>query len=232
MLLFRPMLPSSLETVTPRRSWPAPPERAFLSGVGRLDEARSLLGAKTVLNSIPPFRRICRPGEFSQSSGARTMTKGDCCSIPCRFDFVLPEPPDLPLTPGTQILPYEAVREALLKIVVFDFQAMSVVRDLAGDRMVHILTQPPLKNLEATEKFPAWDYGDAAISPAHLRLKLYRIYASATRQWCAERGVPVIDPPFEGLTDDGFLRDEYLSNATHANVDYGIFWLRRMEQWL
>jgi hypothetical protein len=151
---------------------------------------------------------------------------------PVPFDFVLPEAPDLPLTPGAQILPYEAVRETLLKIMTFDFQIMSAVWDLAGDRMVHILTQPPLKNLEAIEKFPAWDYGDAAISPAHLRLKLYRIYASATRQWCAKRGVPVIDPPFEGLTDDGFLRDEYLSNATHANVDYGVFWLRRMEQWL
>ena len=140
------------------------------------------------------------------------------------FDFVLPEAPDLPLTTGAQIIPYDAMRAVLTALNEPYLSTMRQVRDASGGTTFHVEGPPPVADPDRMGgKFP-WSLHPGmlkAFSPRWLRLKVWRLQSAIIHDFCAEEGLVFVTRP-PGVADaDGFLREEFFKDAVHANAAYG-----------
>jgi hypothetical protein len=62
----------------------------------------------------------------------------------------------------------------------------------------------------------------AGVSPAALRLRLWRLEQEALARFCAAQGLPCLSCPPGTTEDGGFLRREFWSSdSTHGNAAYG-----------
>lgn len=140
------------------------------------------------------------------------------------FDFVVPEAPDLPLTPGAQIIPHDAMRAVLAELNAPYFLLMRQVRDASGGKTFHLEGPPPVADPErvGSAKHVSLIPGRVkAFSPRVLRLKIWRLQAAILRGFCADEGIVFVPRPPEVADAEGCLREEYLKDPTHANAAYG-----------
>ncbi|MBV9784692.1 MAG: hypothetical protein JO264_12840 [Acidisphaera sp.] len=152
---------------------------------------------------------------------------------PRSFDFMVPWRPELRADPSAQFIPFQVIRDLLKHHMEQDFKILALADSLAGGRLIHIISQPPLEDNELLATMPPWPMREGeTFSPAPLRLKFYLVYSSLLEEWCTRRGIAVIHPPSQALTQGGFLRTSYYSNATHGNVAYGQLVLSQMQECL
>ncbi|HEY5972148.1 MAG TPA: hypothetical protein VIT22_09265 [Pseudoxanthomonas sp.] len=154
-------------------------------------------------------------------------------SHPRRYDFVLPEHPDLPMDPRAEVLPVDAVRAALMAQTEPYLKLMRHVRSLAQRRMAHMEPPPPCPDNEQIAPHIPWSLFPGLrqeIAPPHLRYKVWRLHSDIVSALCREEGIEFLAYPLEAADDDGFMRQDYFFDGVHANSGYGLLQLRQMQE--
>ncbi len=171
----------------------------------------------------PGLRARLTPPVFSLIGGAVHQDVG-LIQHARPFDIVLPDRPGLPLTPGAEIISYDAVHAALLARTQPYLDLMSAVRDAAAGAMFHMESPPTY----ADEQVPQDDAGfhlffgaGAAFSPAWLRYKLWRMHSAIVAAHCLAAGIVFVPHPAQSVGESGFLRETFHGTPAHANTAYG-----------
>jgi hypothetical protein len=155
---------------------------------------------------------------------------------PTAFDFIEPGSPSSPDSQPCVLIPYQtiwAVFEGRLRQK--DGHKIATLREAAARPIYHLLPPPPKEStahiLQRYESaFEQAGIAAKGVTPAPIRLKLWRLQCAVLRSLCTEWGVRLLPPPEGTQTPEGFLKPEYYKNdATHANPAYGELALRQLE---
>lgn len=146
------------------------------------------------------------------------------------FDFCHPGL-SLPITDGTPLIPFEAIREMLreeLREFGLFFQSLS---RLSYRAMIHLSPPPPIAdNAFIGEKLPKQPGADEPeVSSPALRLKLWMTQVILMKQTVEENGGIFLEAPPAARDDAGFLKEVYWKDAVHANSGYGALQLAQIE---
>ena len=155
---------------------------------------------------------------------------------PMAFDFIEPGSPSLHDSQQCVLIPYHtiwAVFESRLR--GRDGQRLTTLRAATG-RPIYHLTPPPPKESAAhilqryETAFEEAGLAAKGVTPALIRLKLWRLQCAVLQSLCTEWDIRLLPPPEGTQTPEGFLKPEYYKNdATHANAAYGELVLRQLE---
>jgi hypothetical protein len=142
---------------------------------------------------------------------------------------------EIHLKPGTQIVPYDALRHrfaralggayALAKWVVTEF-----------DRPLYQLCPPPPIGdnghvARAARPELRRQLNDLGPAPRSLRLALWRAYTDAMRMQCQEVGGIFMEPPDAAFDSDGFLHADFFGrDLIHGNPSYGRLILQQLAE--
>jgi hypothetical protein len=151
---------------------------------------------------------------------------------PRPYDVVLPNQPDLPLTPGAEIIPYDALYASMEVRTRPFLQIMAAVRAASQGLVFHMEAPPPREDEIAPAENPNWIifYGEnSVISPPWLRYKLWRMHSSIVRRYCDEADIAFVPSPREASDERGFLDPGYWAHPGHANRAYGALVLDQMQ---
>jgi hypothetical protein len=152
---------------------------------------------------------------------------------PRPWDVILPDQPDLPLSGGHEILPYDAVREAMRRRITPYLQIMTAVRAAVRGPMFHMQSPPPYgpETIPPDDPGFAYFYGEnATYSPPWMRYRLWRIQSGITAEHCARENITFIPRPEVAVDAEGFLLEAFHGKPAHANAAYGALVLAQMQQ--
>jgi hypothetical protein len=155
---------------------------------------------------------------------------------PVAFDFIEPGSPSSPDSQPCVLIPYQAIWAVFeSRLRRKDGQRITTLREAAARPIYHLLPPPPKESAaHILQRYEA-DFEKAGIAangvtPAPIRLKLWRLQCAVLRSLCTEWDVRLLPPPEGTQTPEGFLKPEYYKNdATHANAGYGELVLRQLE---
>jgi len=159
------------------------------------------------------------------------------------FDFFLSSRPDLPVMNNACLVPETAVRSRFAPI---NERLRWIVTALAaqGSEPVICGTPPPSGDNEAVRRRietggrteavfqrVASEFGSESmqLSPPMLRLKLWLLMQAMMEEVAAECGVPYVAVPKSVTTEEGYLREEFCEDSSHANATYGYIVLKNLE---
>jgi hypothetical protein len=146
------------------------------------------------------------------------------------YDFVLPERPDLPVTDGTEFVPYDALRASMQAIMHTFFDIMGAIRDVIRGPVFHMESPPPCEE-EIKANDPVWNkfYAeDDVIAPIWFRYKVWRLHSELVKAYCDGAGIVFVPHP-RGVTDArGFLDPAFRGRPGHGNPEYGALVLQQM----
>jgi hypothetical protein len=167
---------------------------------------------------------------FSLIGGSCYMHMG-LCVHPRPWDFVLPTAEHLPLSPATELIPYDAVKQVLSDLMQEFLELMLQVQRAAAGTVFQMEPPPPTADAARITPQMPWDLFPGMrheIAPAPFRYKLWRLQSSLLEAQCKEHGVGFV--PYPGITADeqGFLAPAYLGDGAHANPAYGALVLEQM----
>lgn len=141
-----------------------------------------------------------------------------------RFDFILPEAPDLPVDSQAEILPAALLRAELKRRVTRYLDALAAFRATVAGRMLHIKSPPPVPSSAFIEAHPD-TFGpmlaERGAAPAPLRYKMWRLHSGLYREACAALGVEFLSVPRAMQDEQGMLVPPAWRDATHGNTLYG-----------
>lgn len=152
---------------------------------------------------------------------------------PRRFDFVLPEHPELALDPAAEVLPALAVQRILEALSADYLALMMQIREACAGAFFHIEPPPPYADAQRMHADMPWGMYPGMlheISPATLRFKLWRLHSRILARWCADNGAALVGCPPGATTPDGYLREAFYGDGAHANEAYGSLVLEQMRQ--
>lgn len=156
-----------------------------------------------------------------------------------RFDVALSTRPDLPVDDTAVLVPELAIRAWGTPSLAGLEALLPRVRAAGGPGAV-VLGTPPPKNaserlrqeLCAQPEFLALarnagvDAFNVSLTSPLLLLKLWLVIQDMMRAIAQSFGVPFCPSPKAAATPDGFLREEFWADVTHANRAYGALMLR------
>lgn len=146
------------------------------------------------------------------------------------FDFISPDASDLPFENTAVHLPYLAVKAAMeaqmanLRIYLerlknTDFGAQTLIAGVSPPPRDMVHFKPMLE-----EKGLMTD-----LSPAHVRLKLWRLQDQIYANICKKQGVEYVSGFIsEAQDEDGYLSPEYVKDAVHANGEWAALYLKKV----
>jgi hypothetical protein len=146
------------------------------------------------------------------------------------YDFVWPEQPDIPLTEGAEIVPYEAVHDTMKATIAPFLQTMEEIRQLMAGAVFHIESPPPCEE-EIVANQPDWAaiYGtNDVIAPIWFRYKLWQLHSRILRAHCDSMNIEFIAHPREAVDERGFLLPQLRGRPGHGNAAYGALVLLQM----
>ncbi|MBS7788969.1 hypothetical protein KTR66_03125 [Roseococcus sp. SDR] len=148
------------------------------------------------------------------------------------FDFVLPDAPTLPLSEGSTVLPYDAVRAIASAHMRRHFRRLNRLAAL-GVPVVQCETPPPVPDNGFLARHVAQTHPEvdvASISPPAMRYKIWRLHSQLFEQFCKSRQIGYARNPPEVADADGFLKQEYWGDIVHGNARYGAAVLRQLKE--
>jgi hypothetical protein len=155
---------------------------------------------------------------------------------PVAFDFIEPGDQSPPDSQPCVLIPYQTIWSFFERSLRRnDGQRIKTLREAAGRPIYHLLPPPPKEStahiLQRNETaFQKAGIATKGVTPAPIRLKLWRLQCAVLRYLCTEWGFHLLPPPDGTQTPEGFLKPEYYKNdATHANAGYGELVLRQLE---
>jgi hypothetical protein len=110
------------------------------------------------------------------------------------------------------------------------------IRNATNCRVYQLAPPPPKKDTDFILRKPKAVFVELGIlehgvSPASLRLKLWKLQLRVMQRLCQEWGTQYLPVPSGAESPDGFLKPEYYApDETHANASYGELVLRQLEQ--
>ncbi len=143
---------------------------------------------------------------------------------PPRFDFVLPDEPDLPLDRQARLVPAEMLREELERRIAPHLRALALLRAAVAGRVVHVESPPPLPedHIRRHSAPFADEIAALGIAPALLRYKIWRLHSGLYREACARLGVDLLPSPLAMRDPSGIMLPFGCHpDATHGNALYG-----------
>jgi hypothetical protein len=153
------------------------------------------------------------------------------------FDFFEPGATS-GVRPDHTVLPYRVVWDVFdTELRSRDSRDWSELYDaVAGCRVYHLTPPPPkadeqhiLRRFESA--FVKRGLADKGVTPADIRLKVWRLQVRVFQAICDEKNIPLLPPPPATQTEEGFLKPEfYARDATHANPRYGALVLQELER--
>lgn len=155
---------------------------------------------------------------------------------PVPFDFIEPGSPRPHDSQPCALIPYRTMWAVFEKgLRGKDGTRLTTLREAIGRPIYHLTPPPPKESTEHILKRHETAFRDAGlavrgVTPAPVRLKLWRLQCAVLESLCTEWGIRLLPPPEGTQTPEGFLKPEYYSNdATHANAAYGELVLRQLE---
>jgi hypothetical protein len=171
---------------------------------------------------------------FSMIGGSAHVVLGILVH-PRPWDFVLPAAEHLPLAPGTEVIPYGAVKQVLFGLMQEFLEITLQVKEVAKGAIFQM--EPPPPNSDAQRILPhimgflALIHGmRPEIAPAPFRYKLWRLQSSLLEAHCEEHGIGFVRHPSAITDDEGFLSPEYFNDGAHGNSAYGALVLEQMRR--
>ena len=152
---------------------------------------------------------------------------------PRRFDFSLPERPDLQVRSGVEIIPPSLLRKTLEHSIDNALSIMTALREAIGIPIVFIQSPPPLFSNDFIRN-SAGPFRDAieenGLAPASVRMKFWLVQSSIYCEKCKQLGWRYLEVPPEAVDASGFLQERAAwPDSVHANAWYGELMLRRIE---
>lgn len=146
---------------------------------------------------------------------------------PRRFDLILPDEPDRPLSDGSEIIPYDLINLLIDERCKAAYGLGPVIKNLCELPFCTISAPPPISNLSdipggsPTERITA-KVNELGIAPAGLRYKIWKVCEAAFLKHSQESGVPFVRVPHEAVDANGYRRREYFGvDWIHASDSYG-----------
>lgn len=152
---------------------------------------------------------------------------------PRRFDFILPDSPDLPFDARAELVPYDAVRAGLAAITQEYLDLMAIIRATGKGPVFHIEAPPPYPDGDRMLADVPWMFFsgmEREVSPRYLRYKLWRLHSDIVREFCERMGMSFVACPPEAVDAEGFLLPAYYQDTMHVNAAYGALVLRQMQE--
>ncbi|HEV7279892.1 MAG TPA: hypothetical protein VGN57_06720 [Pirellulaceae bacterium] len=144
---------------------------------------------------------------------------------PVKFDFILPEAPDLPLQEDVNILPVELVKRALRERAEESLAFMPLLQRSTSAPLYHFESPPPVPSEDHIRENPdafAELISQHGVAPASLRYKLWRLHSSIFREACDRSGFKFLPAPKAMQDERGMLVPQaWHEDPTHANQVYG-----------
>lgn len=145
---------------------------------------------------------------------------------PVPFDFHL-DASDLPCMAGDaprQVIPLSVMRRELVARAKPTILYCQVLKKMfpASD-VVHVMPPPPIADeaqLRSNPEIFAQHFARFGLALPALRLKVYMLYVQVLTEALADVGVRALTAPDEAQAD-GFLREPFWMEATHANHRFG-----------
>jgi hypothetical protein len=150
---------------------------------------------------------------------------------PRPYDFIWPQEPDLPLSNGAEMVPFDALHTSMRTRTQPYLDIMQAIRRATEGPVFHMEAPPPYEQETVPADDPAWIvyFGkDSAISPAWLRYKLWKVHSSLVKAYCQGADIVFVPHPPEAIDARGFLATAYRGSPAHANAEYGALVLRQM----
>ena len=187
--------------------------------------AQRLQGELATLREPPPFI-------VAFIGGTEYFTIGHA-EHPQRFDFVLPERPDLDVRSGVQIIPPSMIRITLERMMHHALKLMSALRAATSIPIIFVQSPPPIPSQEHILANPG-PFREVieqhGVMPATLRMKLWLLQSSIFRQRSEELGCRYLEPPAGGTDDAGFLYEpKWHHDSVHATLWYGELILQQID---
>ena len=160
-------------------------------------------------------------------------------SVKKPFDFLHPAHPKKELDDQSEIIPYAAVRDALLAQEALPLAILRAVVEASTLRVVHIIPPSPTRMWEGpgarelTKRTAALlGINDGPEIESHrihsLTLALWSVMIELHRETCTSLGIEVIDQPAHTRDEHGYLRPEYAQDPMHGNDQYGLALIDRL----
>ena len=144
---------------------------------------------------------------------------------PRRYDFVLPDAPDLPLEAGAEVIPYGLMLRLLEGMSQDTTQVLRAIRALVPDLpFVQLESPPPVpaENVSLHAKHFAPLIKHYGLSSRERVWRFWRLQARMMQAICADAGITYLPAPASMVDDQGLLaRVAWRDDPTHAGPAYG-----------
>jgi hypothetical protein len=155
---------------------------------------------------------------------------------PTRFDFVLPEAPDLPFDAEAALFPYTAIHGMMKTMSRARFAFLATLKAAAPRLRFHIESPPPVPSGQHIASFPgsfAAKIAELGVAPASLRYKLWQLNSRTYLDCCKALEIAFLPVPAAVQDEKGMMREEFWNrDATHGNAHYGAAVLRALDEHL
>jgi hypothetical protein len=142
------------------------------------------------------------------------------CEHPVPWDFHLPGVDTL--DPSRQVLPLSLIERLLRERL--DRVAATLYflgREFNLARRHCICPPPPIPSSEHIIGHPeVFDFSRQRLAPAHLRLKVYRVYVALLQGICNGLDIRFVPVPAEAQDAEGYLVERHWYGCTHADATY------------
>lgn len=144
---------------------------------------------------------------------------------PRRYDFILPEAPDLPLEKGAEVIPYGLMLRHLVGFSHETTPVLAALRALAPDKpFLHLESPPPVpaENVNRHAKHFAPMIQHYGLSRPERVWRFWRLQSTMMQEICTREGIgwmPV--PPSMMDRHQMLVREAWRDDPTHAGPAYG-----------
>lgn len=142
------------------------------------------------------------------------------------FDFVLAEKPHLPLEDDAEIIPYDAIEDALRRSYGAHLKMLRRIAQLTRAPVYQFESPPPVADswmaARAKGKGPIETNGSLELRGRFVRYKLWRLTSQLFREQAETVGARFVEHPPAAVDEEGFMRDELVRNMSHGNERYGV----------
>jgi hypothetical protein len=182
------------------------------------------------VQAVREIRPQLRAPVFSFVGGGLPQVFGMIAHPRRPYDFVLPEQPELPVSDGMELVPYDALHASMQASIRPFFAIMDEIRDVTEGPVFHMESPPPCEE-EIKAIDPGWSafYAvDDVIAPIWFRYKIWRLHSNIVRAYCNGANIVFVPHPREAADARGFLDPAFRGKPGHGNLEYGALVLQQM----
>ena len=141
------------------------------------------------------------------------------------FDFLTPALPQYPMSPGTELIPYDLLVRRFHIDLDWQFNLVRAVRKFCDLPILHIEAPPPVESVDLMLKGVYGPYRESmeklGCPAVSFRYKMWWIWTDEGKKLCTSLGLCYIEGPPDTRDANGFLDPRYFSDGLHGSDEYG-----------